>query len=472
MFFRVSLPLSWRCSSWPAACTPGAIRRRPLAAAQRRCPLPARDREQVGPAYASPAAPGHGRPGRPEAGEPAPRLPGSYRFYVLDQPDGQCPCVAVGLRVRHPRAARPARRRGRAGRGDRSRARPHRRAPCRASASGSSGRACSMRRSTPAMKSGSITVGRSVARDGLLELRSYSREQELDADRVGVGYLTRAGYRGDAMVTPDREAAAPEPARGADAGRGADRRGPRAQRAVDPSRARRAADRAGRRGGRPAAGRERPARPISRRSTACRSTIRRRKASCAAIPSSIRCMRSASRRRAISGCSTITTACWASARDRSLLWFSCTAGPDRRAGSTTGCATSCSPRRPTSRRPRSAAPRLRSAPGRAAPTRGLGQVRYVLIRRPDGVCYFNLLSDGPDRDRRIDDAGQRHAQLPRPVRGRGGGAAALSPARSSPGGARPRALAARMPYRRLQAGAAAGAERRRRRGGAGPARRR
>jgi len=25
---------------------------------------------------------------------------------------------------------------------------------------------------------------------------------------------------------------------------------------------------------------------------------------------------------------------------------------------------------------------------------GLGQVRYVLIRRPDGVCYFNLLSDG------------------------------------------------------------------------------
>jgi predicted Zn-dependent protease len=32
---------------------------------------------------------------------------------------------------------------------------------------------------------------------------------------------------------------------------------------------------------------------------------------------------------------------------------------------------------------------------------GLGQVRYVLIRRPDGICYFNLLSDGPDRDRRI-----------------------------------------------------------------------
>jgi predicted Zn-dependent protease len=33
---------------------------------------------------------------------------------------------------------------------------------------------------------------------------------------------------------------------------------------------------------------------------------------------------------------------------------------------------------------------------------GLGQVRYVVIRNDDGVCYFNLLSDGPDRDRRIE----------------------------------------------------------------------
>ncbi len=33
---------------------------------------------------------------------------------------------------------------------------------------------------------------------------------------------------------------------------------------------------------------------------------------------------------------------------------------------------------------------------------GLGQIRYVLIRHGDRVCFFNLLSDGPDRDRRID----------------------------------------------------------------------
>jgi predicted Zn-dependent protease len=32
---------------------------------------------------------------------------------------------------------------------------------------------------------------------------------------------------------------------------------------------------------------------------------------------------------------------------------------------------------------------------------GLAQIRYVLVRRGAGICYFNLLSDGPDRDHRI-----------------------------------------------------------------------
>lgn len=50
------------------------------------------------------------------------------------------------------------------------------------------------------LTSGSLSVGRSVARSGLLELRRYSRDQELEADRVGLGYLVKAGYRGDAMV--------------------------------------------------------------------------------------------------------------------------------------------------------------------------------------------------------------------------------------------------------------------------------
>jgi predicted Zn-dependent protease len=52
-----------------------------------------------------------------------------------------------------------------------------------------------------AVASGSITVGRSVAREGMIELRRYSRDQELEADRAGVGYLVRAGYRGSAMAS-------------------------------------------------------------------------------------------------------------------------------------------------------------------------------------------------------------------------------------------------------------------------------
>lgn len=51
-----------------------------------------------------------------------------------------------------------------------------------------------------ATASGSVQVGRSVASSGMLELRRYSRDQELEADRVGLQYLVKAGYRGDAMV--------------------------------------------------------------------------------------------------------------------------------------------------------------------------------------------------------------------------------------------------------------------------------
>lgn len=49
--------------------------------------------------------------------------------------------------------------------------------------------------------SGSVTVGRAVAQDGLLALRRYSREQEHEADRLALGYLVKAGYRGDAMAS-------------------------------------------------------------------------------------------------------------------------------------------------------------------------------------------------------------------------------------------------------------------------------
>ena len=51
-----------------------------------------------------------------------------------------------------------------------------------------------------ATTSGSVTVGRAVAQDGLLALRRYSREQEFEADRLALGYIVKAGYRGDAMA--------------------------------------------------------------------------------------------------------------------------------------------------------------------------------------------------------------------------------------------------------------------------------
>ncbi|TAJ84364.1 MAG: hypothetical protein EPO41_28725 [Reyranella sp.] len=52
-----------------------------------------------------------------------------------------------------------------------------------------------------AATSGSVTVGRAVAQDGLLALRRYSREQEFEADRLAIGYIVKAGYRGDAMAS-------------------------------------------------------------------------------------------------------------------------------------------------------------------------------------------------------------------------------------------------------------------------------
>ena len=48
---------------------------------------------------------------------------------------------------------------------------------------------------------GSLAVGGSVAREGLLALRRYSREQELDADRAALDYVRQAGYRSDAILS-------------------------------------------------------------------------------------------------------------------------------------------------------------------------------------------------------------------------------------------------------------------------------
>jgi len=77
---------------------------------------------------------------------------------------------------------------------------------------------------------------------------------------------------------------------------------------------------------------------------------------------------------------------------------------------------------------------------------GLGQVRYVMVRHGDQVCYFNLLSEGPDRDRRIEVlvAAARTFRTLSDAE-----AAALHPYRLrviTPNGASAAQLAQRLPY--------------------------
>ena len=62
---------------------------------------------------------------------------------------------------------------------------------------------------------------------------------------------------------------------------------------------------------------------------------------------------------------------------------------------------------------------------------GLGQVRYVMVRHGDQVCYFNLLSEGPDRDRRIEVLVAAARTFRHAVRRRGGPASERLAVRSS-----------------------------------------
>src|SRR4029450_9463717 len=88
-------------------------------------------------------------------------------------------------------------------------------------------------------------------------------------------------------------------------------------------------------------------------------------------------------------------------RDRSLLFFSCTEGPTQ--GSLADWMRNRLKPTPTdiqSTQIGGAEAAIGARP-RGSDT-GLGQVRYVLVRGGGRVCYFNLLSEGSDRDRRIE----------------------------------------------------------------------
>ena len=243
--------------------------------------------------------------------------------------------------------------------------------------------------------------------------------------------LVQAGYRGDAMTSLidklrrqsqfELQLMGEQPEFGRSA-----------QHDLDPSRAGRAAGRAARASRRPRRRARPTARPFSRRSTACRSTMRREEGFVRGqqLPPSLAEAR-LRRRRATSACSTTTTACWASA-------------------ATARCCSSPAPRSPM---PGSLADWMRNklkptptdiqsteiggaeaaigARPRGSDT-GLGQIRYVMIRHGDQVCYLQSFERGPDRDRRIEvlvTAARTFRTCPTPRRR----PAALSPARRAAG---------------------------------------
>ncbi|CAN5914640.1 M48 family metalloprotease [soil metagenome] len=250
-----------------------------------------------------------------------------------------------------------------------------------------------------AATTGSVAVGRSVARDGLLALRRYSREQELEADKFGVSMLVHAGYRGDAMLSLIDKL--------------------RRQSQLELQLMGEAPDSVDRR----SATSTHPA-PVERREALQAVAL-------AVAPGESHRVEYLA---AINGMSVDdppqegfvrgnrfvhpvlklafeaprdfrlfndTDGVLGIGRDRSLLFFSCTEGP----ASGTLADWMRNRLKPTPTDIQSTEIGGAEAAIGARPRgsdAGLGQVRYVLIRHDNRVCFFNLLSDGPDRDRRIE----------------------------------------------------------------------
>jgi predicted Zn-dependent protease len=245
--------------------------------------------------------------------------------------------------------------------------------------------------------SGSATVDRSVALQGLLTLRRYSRDQELEADRIGLGYLVRAGYRGNAMMTLieklqlganlEDEIMGPSPD-GGDRGALATHPDPdqrlAALRTIDATRHQGRSGRQTYLAAVDGMSVDDPPEEGFVRGTTFEHPVM--SLAFSALPD----FTLFNNHNGVLGMG----------RDRSLLFFSCIGeevpGPldqwmrdhlkptpsDIHATEIGGAEAA-----------------IGSRP-RGSDT-GLAQIRYVLIRHGPGICYFNLLSDSPDRDRRI-----------------------------------------------------------------------
>jgi predicted Zn-dependent protease len=279
-----------------------------------------------------------------------------------------------------------------------------------------------------------------------MQLRRYSRDQELEADRVGVGIIKRAGYRGDAMITLidklRRQSRLEDELMGetAAAGEAGDRGALSTHPAPDD---RLAALRA--MGGEAQTPGESnravylkaidgmsvddaPEEGFVRGSTFVHPTM----LLAFDMPRDFKLFNDHD---GVIGVG----------RDRSMMYFSCRTG--RVPGQLDDWMRNQLKPTPTDIQETEigGAEAAIGARPRGSDT-GLGQVRYVIIRRDDGICYFNFLADGPDKDRRIETLVQAARSFRRLSMAE---AAALLPYHLQvvpTAGTTPAALAARLPY--------------------------
>jgi predicted Zn-dependent protease len=250
-----------------------------------------------------------------------------------------------------------------------------------------------------ATATGSISVGRSVARDGLLALRRYSREQELDADRIGLGYLVRAGYRGDAManlIENLRRQSQLELQLVGETPESVDRRSAMSTHPAPLER------QEGLRGIAAAAA------PGESGRAAFLKAIDGMSVDDAPQDGFVRNNRFLHPLLKLAFEAPLDFRLFNDqdgvlgvGRDRSLLFFSCLAEPIQ--GSLAEWMRNRLKPTPTDIQTTEIGGEEAAigARPRGSDT-GLGQVRYVMVRQGDRICYFNLLSEGSDRDRRID----------------------------------------------------------------------
>jgi predicted Zn-dependent protease len=250
-----------------------------------------------------------------------------------------------------------------------------------------------------AVSTGSITVGRSVARDGLLALRRYSREQELEADKIGVSLLVRAGYRASAMTTlidKLRRQGQLELQLMGEAPDSIDRRSTTSTHPapVERQEALRLIAEANAPG---ESGRTAYLEAINNMSVddpPQEGFVRGNRFLHPLLRLGFEAPRDFRLFNDSDGVLGV-------GRDRSLLFFSCTDGPvEGNLAEWMRNRLKPTPSGIQSTEIGGAEAAIGARP-RGSDV-GLGQARYVLIRHGDRVCFFNLLSEGPDRDQRIE----------------------------------------------------------------------